>query len=34
MKKNKMVAGGLLPEGTSLQNPDFAGYANSCGDWV
>ena len=31
MEKNKMVAGGLLPEGTSLQNPDFAGYANSCG---
>ena len=31
MEKNKMAAGGLLPEGTSLQNPDFAGYANNCG---
>ncbi len=31
MEKNEMAAGGLLPEGTSLQNPDFAGYANNCG---
>ncbi|OPZ75670.1 MAG: putative thiamine pyrophosphate-containing protein YdaP [Firmicutes bacterium ADurb.Bin456] len=31
LEKNKMAAGGLLPEGTSLQNPDFAGYAQDCG---
>lgn len=31
MEKNKMLAGGLAPEGTSLMNPDFAGFATSCG---
>lgn len=31
MEKNKMTAGGLIPEGTSLYNPDFAGYAACCG---
>ncbi|MDD4237999.1 MAG: thiamine pyrophosphate-binding protein [Desulfotomaculaceae bacterium] len=31
MEKNKMRAGGLLPEGTSLHNPDFARYAADCG---
>ncbi len=31
MEKNKMEAGGLHPEVTSLLNPDFALYAKSCG---
>lgn len=31
MEKNKMTAGGLIPEGTSLYNLDFAGYAEDCG---
>jgi pyruvate oxidase len=31
MEKNKMTAGGLVPEGTSINNPDFAGYAAGCG---
>lgn len=31
MEKNKMTAGGLIPEGTSLRNPDFARYAADCG---
>lgn len=31
MEKNKMTAGGLVPEGTSLHNPDFARYAIDCG---
>lgn len=31
MEKNKMLAGGLVPEGTSLHNPDFAGFAECCG---
>ncbi len=31
MEKNKMTAGGLVPEGTFLHNPDFARYAADCG---
>lgn len=31
MEKHKMTAGGLIPEGTSLANPDFARYAADCG---
>lgn len=31
MEKNKMAAGGLIPEGTALHNPDFARYAADCG---
>ncbi len=31
MEKNKMLAGGLTPEGTSLLNPDFAKFAECCG---
>ncbi len=31
MEKNKMQAGNLVPEGTSLLNPDFAGFAKICG---
>ncbi|OPX85480.1 MAG: putative thiamine pyrophosphate-containing protein YdaP [Pelotomaculum sp. PtaB.Bin104] len=31
MEKHKMAAGGLIPEGTSLVNPDFARYATDCG---
>lgn len=31
MEKNKMMAGGLIPAGTDLNNPDFAGYALNCG---
>jgi len=30
-EKNKMLAGGLNPAGTSLHNTDFAAYAVSCG---
>ncbi|HWI55358.1 MAG TPA: thiamine pyrophosphate-binding protein [Desulfobacteria bacterium] len=31
MEKNKMQAGNLVPEGTSLLNHDFAGFAKICG---
>lgn len=31
MEKNKMAAGGLIPKGTSLYNPDFAKFAECCG---
>lgn len=31
MEKNKMSAGGLIPKGTSLYNPDFAKFAECCG---
>jgi len=31
MEKNKMLAGGLVPEGTSLLNPDFAKFSECCG---
>ena len=31
MEKNKMAAGGLIPKGTSLHNPDFAKFAECCG---
>ncbi|KAF1083853.1 putative thiamine pyrophosphate-containing protein YdaP [Sporotomaculum syntrophicum] len=31
MEKNKMLAGGLTPKGTSLLNPDFAKFAECCG---
>ncbi|TYO96184.1 thiamine pyrophosphate-binding protein [Desulfallas thermosapovorans] len=31
MEKNKMLAGGLNPKGTSLLNPDFAKFAECCG---
>ncbi len=31
MEKNKMSAGGLIPEGTELNNPEFARYAADCG---